>query len=144
MSNCITLEHFQFQRFMHELITLKSELDRLCELNVLKRVNRSQWGAPTCIVLKKDGTVRFISNFRELNKRIKPQPYPIPKIQNLLLKLEGFKYGIALDLNMAYYHIELSDTTKELCTITTQWCKYEYRRLPMGLCNIVPTSSKNR
>jgi transposase InsO family protein len=119
---------------IHEL-TLKSELDRLCELNVLKRVNRSQWGAPTFIVPKKDGTVRFISDFRELNKRIKRQPYPIPKIQNLLLKLEGFKYGTALDLNMGYYHIELSDAAKELCTITTQWGKYEYQRLPMGLCN---------
>jgi hypothetical protein len=39
--------------------TLKSELDRLCTLNVLKRVNRSQWGAPTFIVPKEDGTVRF-------------------------------------------------------------------------------------
>jgi transposase InsO family protein len=119
---------------IHEL-TLKAELDRLCDLNVLKRVNRSQWGAPTFIVPKKDGTVRFISDFRELNKRIKRQPYPIPKIQNLLLKLEGFKYGTALDLNMGYYHIELSDSAKELCTITTQWGKYEYQRLPMGLCN---------
>jgi hypothetical protein len=119
---------------IHEL-TLKSELDRLCELNVLKRVYRSQWGAPTFILPKKDGTVRFISNFRELNKRIKRQPYPIPKIQNLLLKLEGFKYGTALDLNMGYYHIELSDAAKELCTITTRWGKYEYQRLPMGLCN---------
>jgi hypothetical protein len=33
---------------IHEL-TLKSELDRSCELNVLKRVNRSQWGAPTFV-----------------------------------------------------------------------------------------------
>jgi hypothetical protein len=36
---------------------------------------------------------------------------------------------------MGYYHIELSDSAKELCTITTQWGKYEYQRLPMGLCN---------
>jgi hypothetical protein len=58
------------------------------------------------------------------------------KIQNLLLKLEGFKYGTALDLNMGYYHVKLSNATKELCTITTQWGKYEYyQRLPMGLCN---------
>ena len=31
---------------IHEL-TLKSELDRLCELNILKRVNGSQWEALT-------------------------------------------------------------------------------------------------
>ena len=36
---------------------------------------------------------------------------------------------------MGYYHIELSSKTKELCTIVTQWGKYEYQRLPMGLCN---------
>jgi hypothetical protein len=55
----------------HEL-TLKSESDRSCALNVLKRVNRSQWGAPTFIVPKKDGTARFISDFRELNKGTHP------------------------------------------------------------------------
>jgi hypothetical protein len=118
----------------HEL-TLKSELDGSCALYVLKRVNRSQWGAPTFIVPKKDGTARFISDFRELNKRIKRQPYPMPKIQNLLLKLEGFKHGTALDLNMGCCHIELSESAKELCTITTQWGKHEHQRLPMGLCN---------
>jgi hypothetical protein len=89
---------------IHEL-TLKSELDRLCKLNVLKRVNRFQLGAPTFVIPKKDGTVRFISDFRELNKRIKRQPHPIPKIQNLLQKPEGFKHGTALDLNMGHCHI---------------------------------------
>ena len=36
---------------------------------------------------------------------------------------------------MGYYRIELSAKSKELCTIVTQWGKYEYQRLPMGLCN---------
>jgi hypothetical protein len=119
---------------IHEL-TLKTELDRLVKLGVLKKVNRSQWGAPTFIIPKKDATVRFISDFCELNKRIKREPYPIPKIKYLLLRLEGFTYGTSLDLNMGYYHITLSDKSKEMCTITTQWGKYKYQRLPMGLCN---------
>ena len=115
--------------------TLKMEVQRLCELNVLKRINRSEWGSPTFIIPKKDGTVRFISDFRELNKLIKRKPFPLPKIQDLLLKLEGFQFATSLDLNMGYYHIELSPDSKKLCTIVLPWGKYEYQRLPMGLCN---------
>ena len=51
------------------LETLKLEVQRLCDVGVLKRVNRSEWAAPTFIIPKKDGSVRFISDFRELNKR---------------------------------------------------------------------------
>lgn len=117
------------------LETLKAEVQRLCDLGVLKRVNRSEWAAPTFIIPKKDGSVRFISDFRELNKRIKRKPYPIPKIQNLLMQLEGFQYASSLDLNMGYYHIELSPDAKKLCTIVLPFGKFEYQRLPMGLCN---------
>ena len=53
----------------------------------------------------------------------------------MLLKLEGFQYATSLDLNMGYYHIELSPHSKELCMIVLPWGKYKYQRLPMGLCN---------
>ena len=111
------------------------EVERLCKVGVLKKVNRSEWAAPTFIIPKKDNTVRFISDFRELNQRIRRKPYPIPKIQDLLLKLEGFQYATSLDLNMGYYHIELDPHSKQLCTIVLPWGKYEYQKLPMGLCN---------
>ena len=114
---------------------LRTEVERLCKVGVLKKVNRSEWAAPTFIIPKKDGTVRFISDFRELNKRIKRKPFPIPKIHDLMLKLEGFQYATSLDLNMGYYHIQLDPTSRQLCTIVLPWGKYEYCRLPMGLCN---------
>ena len=115
--------------------TLKKEVNRLVDIGVLKRINNSQWAAPTFIIAKKNGTVRFISDFRELNKRIKRKPFPIPRIQDLLLKLEGFKYATSLDLNMGYYHIELCPESKKLCTIVLPWGKYQYQKLPMGLSN---------
>ena len=83
----------------------KKELDRLEYLKVIKKVNRSQWGAPTFFIRNKDNTVSFISDFRELNKCILRQPYPIPKIKDLLGRLEGFHHGTTLDLNMGYYHM---------------------------------------
>jgi hypothetical protein len=74
-------------------------------------------GCTYLIIPKKDGTVRFISDFWELNKRIKRNPYPIPQIQDMLLNLEGFQYATSLDLNMGYYHIELNPNSCRLCTI---------------------------
>ena len=36
---------------------------------------------------------------------------------------------------MGYYHIELDPESSRICTIVLPWGKYEYRKLPMGLCN---------
>ena len=59
----------------------------------------------------------------------------LPKIQDFLLKMEGFKYATSLDLNMGYYHIMLSPYSSTLCTIILPWGKYEYLNLSMGLCH---------
>ena len=115
--------------------TLRMEVERLCEIGVLKKINRSEWAAPSFIIPKKDGTVRFINDFRELNKRIRRKPFPIPNIQDMLLNLDGFQYATSLDLNMGYYHIELSPNSKRLCTLVFPFGKFEMQRLPMGLCN---------
>jgi RNase H-like domain found in reverse transcriptase/Reverse transcriptase (RNA-dependent DNA polymerase) len=69
-----------------------------------------------------------------LNTRIRRKPFPISRIQDLLLKLEGFQYATSLDHNMGYYHIELTPFSKSLCTILLPFGQYEYQRLPMGLC----------
>ena len=91
---------------MHEE-TLKTKLNRLVNIGVSKLKNNLEWAVPTFIIPKSNGTVCFISDFRQFNKRIKMIPFPIPNIQDLFKKLEGFKYASSLDLNTSYYHIEL-------------------------------------
>ena len=41
----------------------------------------------------------------------------------------------SLDLNMGFHHIVLTPNASRLCTVVVPWGKYEYLRLPMGLCN---------
>ena len=82
--------------------TLKKEVERLEEIGVLKRQTESEWASPTFIIPKKQGTVRFISDFREVNKRIKRKPFPIPKISTTIQEQTGFTYATALDLIMGY------------------------------------------
>ena len=59
----------------------------------------------------------------------------MPKINEMLLKLEGFRYATSLDLNMGYYHIRLREDASNLCAIIIPWGKYRYKRLPMGVAN---------
>jgi hypothetical protein len=114
---------------------LREEVERMVELGVMRKINRSEWAFPAFTIPKKDTTLRYIADLRELNKQIKRKPYPIPKIQDMLLKLEGFLYATSLDLNMGYYHIHLTPESSSYCTVIFPWGKYEYLRLPMGLCN---------
>ena len=53
----------------------------------------------------------------------------------MLLKLEGFKYAISLNLNIGYYHNKSCPFSRKLCTKVLPWGKYEYQKFPMGLCN---------
>jgi hypothetical protein len=113
--------------------TLKKEIQRLCNLGVLKWQADSKWASLTFIIPKKDNTVRDVSNFRELNKWVVRNPFPIPKISTVLQELEGFKYATVLDLNTGYYTIRLDPDASKTCTIILPWGKYSYLRLLMGI-----------
>ena len=59
----------------------------------------------------------------------------MPKFNQILLKLEGFKYAKSLDLNMGYYNIRLSKNTSNLCIIILLLGEYCYKLLQMGVAN---------
>ncbi len=113
--------------------TTRKECERFEQIGVWYHNPDSEWAAPTFIQPKKTGDVRIPTDLRELNKCIVRKPYPLPKIQDMLQKLESFSYATALDLSMGYYHIPLDKASQKLCTTILPWGKYSYAKLPMGL-----------
>ena len=112
----------------------KHELDNLVADGVLEKVyTPSAWALPTFIIPKKDETVRWVSDFCELNKLLKRKPYPLPRIQDIMNKQGNYTYMTKIDLSMMFYLFKLDNQSKELCTINTPYGLYRYKRLPMGV-----------
>ena len=65
-----------------ELKELKTQLQDLVDKGFI-RLTVSPWGAPVLFVKKKDGTMRLCIDYRQLNKVIIKNRYPLPRIDNL-------------------------------------------------------------
>ena len=85
------------------------------------------------LYLRKKVTVRFITDYHRLKHQLERNPYPLPRIRKTMQKLEGFQYVNALDLNMGYYTIRLSPARQDMTTIVTEFGRFRYNCLPMGM-----------
>ena len=94
-----------------------------------------QHAYPTFIVPKKDGRVRWVSDFRELNKMLVRVIYGIPCVRDIMARRKKYKYFAKLDLTMYFYTYELDEESQLLCVIITPFGKFKYFCLPMGICN---------
>ena len=104
----------------------KKELHVLEAMGDLKNDSSSQWAAPAFTIPKKDGSLRFLTDFCQSNKNLIRKPYPLPKISEVFQELEGLSYATALDLKMGYYTLRLDPDAQSICTIITPWGRYTY------------------
>ena len=62
-------------------------LKRLLEIGVLTPVQQSQYDTLVFIIPKKEGTVRFITDYLRLNQQLVRKPYPSPRIGDTMQQL---------------------------------------------------------
>ena len=91
--------------------------------------------APIVPVLKSDkSSIRICGDFRvTVNKAVKLDSYPIPRVEDLFAKLSGGKRFTKLDLSQAYQQLELDEESKEYVVINTPRGLFRYNRLPFGI-----------
>ena len=110
-------------------------LDKLVAQNVIEPVEFSDWAAPIVPVLKSDKkTVRICGDFSvTVNQAIQLDRYPIPKVEDLFVKLQGGQSFTKIDLSQAYQQLELDEDSKKLVVINTHRGLFRYNRLPFGI-----------
>ena len=70
-----------------ELEELEIQLKELLDKGFV-RPSVSPWGAPVLFVRKKDGSLRMCIDYRQLNKVIVKNRYPLPRIDDLFDQLQ--------------------------------------------------------
>jgi hypothetical protein len=86
---------------------LKKEVERLCKIGVLRKTNDSKWAAQGFAVPKKNKQIRFVTDFRMLNRFLRRYPFPLPSIQEIMRTVDGLTFVSILDLNMGFWMIQL-------------------------------------
>ena len=82
----------------------QTELNHLVEKKVLRRISTSEWAFPTFFIPKKDGRVRWISDFRPLNKLLRRPRYFYPAYQPVCRKEQGFNISPSLIFLWDFIH----------------------------------------
>ena len=96
------------------------------------------------IIIKKDGKLRMVIDYRTLNKVTVRDAYPMPKIQDLMDCLKGSKWFTGVDCVQAFHQIPMADErSRDLTTFRGPvGGLFRYRYMPMGLINAMAIWSR--
>ncbi|GKB80449.1 putative reverse transcriptase domain-containing protein, partial [Tanacetum coccineum] len=116
---------------MHEL---SNQIQELADRSFI-RPSTSPWGSPVLFVKKKDGYFRMCIDYRELNKLIVKNRYPLPRIDDLFDQLQGSSVYLKIDLRSGYHQLRVRDEDIPKTAFRTRYGHYEFQVMPFGLTN---------
>lgn len=117
---------------------LNEQLRELTELGFIKP-STSPYGAPVILVSKKDGGTRLCVDYRALNKATVKNRYPMPRVDDLMDRLQGATVFSKIDLRSGYHQIRMAAEDVSKTAFRTPHGHYEYLVMPFGLCNAPAT-----
>ena len=104
---------------------LRKQLRELTKKRYI-RPSVSPFGAPVLFVPKKDGGVRMCVDYRALNKVTVHNRYPLPRIDELLDRLQGSNFFTKIDLRSGYYQIRMHPDSIQKTAFRTRYGHFEF------------------
>ena len=114
---------------------VKEEVDKLKQAGAIKEVFYPDWLANTVVVKKKSGKWRVCVDYTDLNKACPKDPFPMPRIDQLVDATVGHPRMSFLDAFQGYHQIPLATEDQEKTAFVTPIGNYHYKVMPFGLKN---------
>ncbi|GKC14250.1 putative reverse transcriptase domain-containing protein [Tanacetum coccineum] len=121
---------------------LAEQLKELSDKSFI-RPSSSPWGAPILFVKKKDGSFRMCIIYRELNKLTVKNCYPLPRIDDLFVQLQGSIIYSKIDLRSGYHQLRVREEDIPKTAFRTRYRHYEFQVMPFGLTNALANTKEH-
>ena len=120
---------------LHKRPVIEAEVKRMLDQGVIEPAQRP-WSSNIVLVWKPQSKKwRVCSDFRWINSLTKKDAYPLPRIDETLEMLEGAACFVSLDLVHGYWEVPIHHDDKEKTAFYTHMGMYQFRVLPIGVCN---------
>ncbi len=84
----------------------KKAIEDLLKKGVIQK-STSPWASPIVLVKKKSGAIRPCVDYRRVNALVKPDGFPLPRVQDCLDAVSGSTLFSSFDLTSGYFQIPL-------------------------------------
>ena len=99
------------------------------------RPSTSPWGAPVLFAKKKNKTLQLCIDYRQLNRVMNKNRYPLPRIDDLFDQLRGTQVYSKIDLCTGYHQLSIRETDIPKTTFRTWYGHFKFTMMPFGLTN---------
>ncbi len=111
---------------------INKQVETFLKAGVIKPSN-SPYNHAFWPVAKPGGGYRLTLDYRQMNKHLIADPFPIPKIDELLEEFQGVEYFSTLDLHWGFFQVRVRPEDTHKLAFTTSVGRFEFLHLPMGL-----------
>ena len=117
---------------LHYKDDLQEKIDAFLEKKLITPCH-SPYSAPAMLVPKKNGKLRLVIDYRQLNKQTIKSCWPIPSIEEIFDTLEGSEYFTTIDMSWGFYQLPMAEESQDYTAFSTPFGSFKWLRMPMGL-----------